>query len=119
MPFVAFVALEGGASSSCRREPGFLLVTTWGQVLYWSSISAALSGLHNHEDRSLGLASGEVVRAMTALSVRKRHTRLRATVLLSQCRIYYARITVKVLYHSHKWQQAILLKDSKLVYGER
>ena len=70
VPFVAFVSVEGGAaSSSSRREPGFLLVTAWGRALYWGSTSAALSGLDKHVDQDIGLAQGEVVRAMKAISV--------------------------------------------------
>lgn len=69
VPFVAFVSLEGGTSSGRGREPGFLLVTTWGQIVYWRSVSAALSGIHAHEEATLGLHPGEVVRATSALSV--------------------------------------------------
>lgn len=61
---------QGRTVSSGGREPGFLLVTAWGRAVYWNSTSAALSGIDNHVDQDMGLAQGEVVRAMTALSVR-------------------------------------------------
>ena len=67
VPFCAFVPQGGSA-----REPGFLLVTTAGQMQFWSSISQALSNVERTSASSSAVATsiapGEVVRAQHKLS---------------------------------------------------
>ena len=67
VPFCAFVPQGGSA-----REPGFLLVTTAGQIQFWSSISQALSNVERTSASSsavaTSLAPGEVVRTQHKLS---------------------------------------------------
>lgn len=64
LPLVSFVDYGSNA-----REPGLLLVGTLGQIRFWETISAALTGVDKYHVANLPLEKGEVVRQVLALSV--------------------------------------------------
>ena len=55
--------------SSAGTEPGFLMLTTSGQIRYWSSVSVALSGVDRCASVDLTLGPGEVVRDLHRVNV--------------------------------------------------
>lgn len=64
VPLAAFV--DYGSSA---REPGVLIIGTTGQIRFWETISAALTGVDKYHVVNLPLERGEVVRHQLPLSV--------------------------------------------------
>jgi nuclear pore complex protein Nup133 len=52
------------------RDPGFLLVSSTGQVRFWEGINMALSGADKFHSIAIYLSAGELVKSMVSLQVR-------------------------------------------------